>query len=293
MELPGYIEHFESNASAGLDLLKSAASHIVDDVLVVLDDEHLQVMHEWGTRNVRAYRFACEGSTYQRIPTPQSLARADEHFRRAISEDPRFSYAYRALSAIYEQLGQDAHDSPTREEQRGKLQSLLRDATNAQIDEESLRAIDRTLRYASTSSAFDAGKFWSEELLNNPMDPESLAEFGKLLMGSKLLDESQQYLDRAVSRPMPTKMEEDIRSWFSALAAARGDFEENIRLNKLFMETQPDQTFALYGTALVLQKTGALSGGRNVRRAPSQNGLPVGLVSESLAPRSARRQPAR
>ena len=256
MELPGYIEHFESKPSEGSDLLKSAASHVVDDLLVLLDDEHLRLMHEWGTRNVRAYRFACEGNTYQRIYSPESLARADEHFRRSLEEDPRFSYAYRALSAIYEQLGQDAHDSPTREEQRAKLQSLLRDATNAGIDEEYLRAIDRTLRYASTSNAIDAGKFWSEELFNDVTDPEALAEFGKLLMGSKLLDESQQYLDRALSRPMPIKMKEDIRSWFSGLAAARGDFEENIRLNKRDMETLPDLTFSLYGTARSLAKLG-------------------------------------
>ncbi len=255
-ELPGHAERIESPEFSAAEVLNTAVSRVVDVLLVLLDDEQLQQMRAWGTKSVRAYKYAREGDTFWRFTSTESMARAEECFRLSIEADPRFGHAYRSLSNVYEQLAQDAPNSSVREQQRKKLQALVREASHACVDQQVLQAIGRTARYAMISSSFDAEAFWHEELVSNPNDAEALMNFGLLLMGSKLFDESARYLECALAQEIPAETRVSIETWYGALANARGNFEEQLRLNKEMLTVQPDLTLALYGTVRCLGALG-------------------------------------
>ncbi len=253
---PTHREQFDAPIADRSTLLNTLVAHAAEDLEVLLDTQTVAQMREWGTTNVDAYRYAREANTFLRVPTTESLARGEEKLRQSIAEDPRFGQAYGSLAWIYAQLGQDAPDSATNELQRKKLLALLREATIAQIDRVPLEAIDQAARYASISSAFDAEKYWRAELLKNPTNALALTGYADLLLGAKLIDESQRYVERALAQRISVEAETNIKSRYGSLAEARGNFEEHVRLNKEFLEAMPDSTVALYGSVRSLAELG-------------------------------------
>jgi DNA-binding winged helix-turn-helix (wHTH) protein/tetratricopeptide (TPR) repeat protein len=253
---PTHREQFDAPIADRSTLLDTLASHTTSDLEVLLDKQTVAQMRASGTANVDAFRYACDGITFVRVPTAESLARGEEKFRLSIAADPRFGGAYASLAWVYAQLAQDAADSATNELQRKKLLALLSEATIARIDQASLGEIDQAASYASISSAFDAERHWHAELRKNPTNAFALTYYAELLIGSKLIDESQRYIERALGQRISVEAEANIKSRYGALAEARGNFEEQVRLNKEFLDVMRDSTVAQYGTVRSLAQLG-------------------------------------
>jgi len=208
-------------------------------------------MAAWGAQNLHAYRHAREAEAFERSTTVASLSQAEALFQAAIREDPGFAHAYRSLSGIYHALGMLSADTATRERIRRAMQDLLREASLRLSDADVIASIETQYRFLSSANAFDAEALWRGELLEDPKSVEALRRYGELLLGAKLIDESQRYFEHAIGHA-PAQSHASLAAYYSSIATARGDHEESIRVLKSTLEHYPDYTLSLYGLVRAL-----------------------------------------
>ena len=251
-----YHEELQVPAGDSSNVIDVIAQHIGEDLAVLLDRDKVAQMREWGTANVDAYRYALEGDAFQHIVTAESLKRAEQQFRLAITADPTFGYGYISLAAVYDSLGQYAADPAAKEQQRKNLEALLAEASTARIAPSDLSLVEDRYRFASVTTAFDAARYWQKKLLENPDNLDANYWYIGLLVGTKLFDEAARYTERALKLPDPYGYGPMLRSTFATLADARGDFEEAIRREKIHLESQQGETFTLFGLVRDLSSVG-------------------------------------
>ncbi len=251
-----YHEELQVPAGDSANVIDVIARHIGEDLAVLLDRDKVAQMREWGTANVDAYRYALEGDAFQHIVTAESLKRAEQQFRLAITADPTFGYGYISLAAVYDSLGQYAADPAAKEQQRKNLEALLAEASTARIAPSDLSLVEDRYRFASVTTAFDAARYWQKKLLENPDNLDANYWYIGLLLGTKLFDEAERYTERALKLPDPYGYGPMLRSVYASLADARGDFEDAIRREKIHLESQQGETFTLFGLVRDLSSVG-------------------------------------
>ena len=258
LELPYHQQQFTAASHDRLTLSNDVIAQGVEVLAVLLDDRHLERMREWGTRNVDAYRDALEGDVLRRGQSFAVTQQAEALFKSALEKDPRFAMAYCCLAYVYHDLGMMAKDTPTREAVRQELQALLRNATQRQIDPQAILEIEQQYRFVSLVNPFDAEAFWRAEIIKNPSNTDALRRYGDLLLGAKLINESEGFLNRALAFS-----NENSRDWLEqdqvSIAEARGDLDRQIQLGKRNLERFPDHTYSTYGLARSLAKLGRYS----------------------------------
>ena len=254
-ELPYHQQQFTAASHARLTLSNDVITQGLEVLAVLLDERHLERMREWGTRNVDAYRDALEADVLRRGQSFAVTQRAEELLKRAVAKDPRFAMAYCCLGYVYHDLAMMAKDTPTREAIRQELQALLRKATQRQIDPQAILEIEQQYRFVSLVNPFDAEAFWRAEIVKNPSNTDALRRYGDLLLGAKLIDESEGYLNQALAFT-----NENARDWLEqdqvSIAQARGESERAIALMKRNLERFPDHTMSTYGLVRALAKLG-------------------------------------
>ena len=257
--LPSHREAFSFADADRKNFRTKIVEHATDDLTVLLDDAHLERMRSWGTQNPDAYLLARKGDEFQRIQTVASSRRAEQMFKRALEVDPKFPYAYGSLSAVYWAIGQTPTDLAEREGTRQDLLALRRDARTAITDSAALDAIDQALQFVSIGSASDAEQTWRKEIINNPHDAGAMRWYARVLMGAKLLDESEAYIDRAITEARSAGAGDvsGLQSEYVTLYTIRGDFETQVELVKdLVDRVNPDFTLSLFGLVQCLGKLG-------------------------------------
>ncbi len=257
--LPSHREAFSFPEADRKSFRTKMVEHAIDDLTVLLDDAHLERMRSWGTQNPDAYLLARKGDEFQRIQTVASNRRAEQMFRKALEVDPKFPYAYGSLSAVYWAIGQTPADLAEREGTRQDLLALRRDARTAITDSAALDAIDQALQFVSIGSASDAEQVWRKEIINNPHDSGAMRWYARVLMGAKLLDESEAYIDRAIAEARSAGSDDvsGLQSEYVTLYTIRRDFETQVELVKdLVDRVNPDFTLSLYGLVQCLSKLG-------------------------------------
>jgi DNA-binding winged helix-turn-helix (wHTH) protein/tetratricopeptide (TPR) repeat protein len=258
-ERPSYRERYEQADLNPRNFVAEMVSRASEDLAILLDDEQVARMKSQGARDVRAYRLAREADAFKRITTVESLNRAVDLYREAIRIAPSYSYVYEELAGAYWSIALTPPDNATRESARRGLQALARDAKTALADASVAADVDRRYRMVSVGSAFDSEALWRQELLANPDDIEALRRYGELLRGAKLIDESEQYLQRATSLAMRLgdgDTVDAIGPQYAPIAGIRGDLERAIAIRKVSVEKFPDFTVALFSLVLNLTKQG-------------------------------------
>ena len=253
---PSQDEQMEFVAGDRAGELTEFVVRIVEDLAVLLDEEHLQRMSKWGTRNIRAYLLAREGDSFQRGQSKKSLVHAEESFRAALVHDPLFPYAYDSLTGVYESMADFADSSDSRELVRRKLQDLLREASVKPLGSPLIAQIERQYQWMSAFSGFDQERIWSEELTKNPHSYAALNAYAHLLIGANLLDESERYIARSIASCEDPITREVIEHAQADVTAARGDVERTIEIAKNMVKRFPDHTFSLYALVRDLAKLG-------------------------------------
>jgi serine/threonine protein kinase/Tfp pilus assembly protein PilF len=76
---------------------------IVDNLRMQLTSGHRQIKHH--TKDVEAYNHYLRGRHYQLIYTPDSLAKAEDCYNRAIEADPKYALAWYGLGYLYYNMG--------------------------------------------------------------------------------------------------------------------------------------------------------------------------------------------
>ncbi len=208
-EMPTHQELFDSSTA-----LHDKITHLLDCLVVLLDVDHVERMRERGTRNVDAYRDVVEAEVFQRGKSFASVRQAEALFKSAIEKDPRFARAYRRLAGSYRDLAMMANSTPTRENVRRQLQDLLDKAKTWRHCAESIHCIEQQYRCASQVNPFDAESLWRAEIVKDPFNAHALRRYGDLLVGAKLVDESETFLERAIA--LTTR---NIETGFKMIAA--------------------------------------------------------------------------
>jgi len=240
-KLPAHHERFEAPFAERMRFLDDTAAHILEDLLTLLDDRALQGMREWGTKNVRAYRSAVAAELLRTDWDYRSLTEAARWFREAIAADPRFSRGYLELTHVYGRMAGLATDAPTREELRLAVQGLQKEALRLAIDPNVIHAMADSNRYLAATSAFDVEARTRAELVRKTEDAGAIGVYAGLLCGAGFFDESERYLERAISMDAHWEVER------STLLGARGRFAEHVVRLKLELERHPNSTFHLFG----------------------------------------------
>lgn len=248
-DLPVFRERLDAPASEIKLLIGDVVAHLSDDLKILLDPARTEEMRRWGTQNVHAYQLAQRADAYQRIMTIESQKQAELLFREAIGRDPQFPYAYGSIATIYVMKWQTPTNDEAPEAARRDLQALARDARTALTDQTMLAQIEREYRFVSTTTAFDAGSHWSDAVHEDPHDIEALQQFSEVLIGAKLLNESEAYLELAIDQAKSTgKTDARLENQYATYSAIRGDFDRAIALNKENVDNSfLDLTTSLYG----------------------------------------------
>ena len=256
-ELPTHREQLDESATDPVALSEALAVHVADDLAVLLDDKQVATMRAWGTLNVHAYRLEHEANTFQRMQSPEPLARAAELHRRAIREDSRFKNAYLGLSGIYSALLVTPKDTADREQLRQSMQELAREAKAASLDADTQGLLERLAREFSAGTPYETEEQWRMEIVRNPKSVEAFNRYSRLLEGAKLFVEGRQYLQRCIE----LARESGQLSWvagsernYATYAEAEGNFEEAVRINRRTLVLYPEDTAPLFGLVRALSK---------------------------------------
>lgn len=254
-EVPSYRERFDAAAGASTAAIEQAVTTAFEVLTVLLDDAELARMREWRTRNVTAYVALREALPLIRNWTVRTMQQAETLLRRAIDADPKFALAYQWLSGVHHSYSLLGGDPARKEALRLSQQQLLRQAQSARIDPDVIRDLDRHLSLISVATPTDSETYWHKELENNPTSVHALRRYGELLLGARLIDESERYLRRAMELSPAND-----RDWLAldevGLAQARGQFELSVQLIKRNLERIPDHTWHLYAIVSALAKLG-------------------------------------
>jgi len=260
VDLPLHRERLDAPGRDIAALIGAVAAHLSDVLTVLLDPARTNEMREWGTQNVHAYRLARKADSYQVIQNVESLPRAEALFRESLAHDPHFPYAYESLATTYWAMWQTPTNDAMVEQVRRNLQALSRDAKTALNDQRVITDVERVYRSVSMTTAFDAAAYWSDVIREDPHAIDALRQFQRFLIGAKLLNEGETYLERAIDLAKSLGEPGWVRALeteYPTYAGIRGDFDRQIiEMKKTVEEVNPDFTLSLYGLVQTLARLG-------------------------------------
>ncbi len=191
-----YSEQFDLDKQDIFQIQDEIVANVVTSLSIHLDENQRSQMRDWGTSNAIAFERFMKGEFYNNQFNPKDFELAIENHLAAIDQDPNFINAYLGVVsaannyAVYSGVEKIQELSQLIDEMHREVARL--DASHAALD--SIRAIQ--LRINGNDYRLQESSLREEILAGNA--PEfALAHYALFLIGARLYDEAEQFLDVA------------------------------------------------------------------------------------------------
>ncbi len=191
-----YSEQFDLPLDDLFGLQDQIVSNVVSALAVHLDESERSQMLDWGTTNAIAYERFLRGDFYYNQFSPDDFKRAIDYHRSAIELDPGFINAYQGVATAANNLA--VYSSSARIQELTQLISdLHREVARIAPDSPVLASINEIkLRMSGVNQEQQEQQLRSQIMSGHP--PEfAIAHYALFLIGARLYDEAQQFLNSA------------------------------------------------------------------------------------------------
>ena len=191
-----YSAQFDMAEQGIFSIQDSIVSSMVDALSIHLDETERSNMLDWGTTDALAYRHFMMGEFYNNQFNPGDFGLAIEHHSRAIELDPNFENAYLGLATAANNLA-----VYSRMDRIEELRDLVSEAHRriASLDRESdvLNSIQAIEARMSGVNHLEQEEILRQQILSGSPPDYALAHYALFLIGARLFDEAEQYLNLA------------------------------------------------------------------------------------------------
>ncbi len=227
-----YSEQFDLPLEDLFGLQDQIVSNVVAALSVHLDESERSQMLDWGTTNAIAYERFLRGDFYYNQFSPDDFKRAIDYHRSAIELDPGFINAYQGVATAANNLAVYSSSARIRE-LSALISDIHREIARIAPDSPVLSSINEIkLRMSGVNQMQQEMQLREQILSGNP--PEfAIAHYALFLIGARLYDEAEQFLDKAAEvGPFEISPDEvwsyrsNIQPPRSQLLSAKGQLQE-------------------------------------------------------------------
>ncbi len=192
-----YSGRFDMAEGELLAIQDTIVSNIVSALEIHLDAEERARMQDWGTQDAMAYDRFMKGEFHSAQFNPADWELAIAWYEEAIALDPGFVNAWLGLAAAANNLSVYAR-LPQKHALIDKVAGVHRAVAALREHEalETIRAIE--MRMAGTAYRQEEALLRQQILSGNP-PAFAMAHYAQLLLGARLYDEAEQFLDKAAA----------------------------------------------------------------------------------------------
>lgn len=239
-----YSEQFDLAEKDIFEIQDEIVANVVTSLSIHLDEKQRAQMRDWGTSSAIAYERFMKGEFYNNQFNPKDFELAIENHLAAIEADPNFINGYLGVVsaannyAVYSGADKIAELSRLIDEMHREVARI--DSDHEALD--SIRAIQ--LRINGNDYRLQESSL-REEILAGNAPGFALAHYSLFLIGARLYDEAEQFLDMA-DEVDPFQISPD-ETWDYRLMVALP--EDTIELRKQQLLERPNHTGMLGAVA--------------------------------------------
>ena len=229
----------------------SISNKVVSTLAVTLRREESQQLNKRYTNNADAYEAYLKGRYYWNKGTPDTLAKAVQHFQEAVALDPNYALAYSALADGYNMMGYWGVASP------GEAFPKAKKAAQRSVD------LDATLGEAHAALAYAYFEYyWDEKTAEikyklalelNPNYASAHQWYAEYLLITSRFEEAAKELERA--REIDP-LSQHLRIITAALPYVNRRYDETISQLRKVLELDPTVEVAYSWLASCYAKKG-------------------------------------
>lgn len=230
-----YSEQFDMEEQNIFMIQDTIASSMVDSLRIHLDESERSNMLDWGTTDATAYRHFMMGEFYNNQFNPGDFNLAIEHHSKAIEIDPNFDNAYLGLATAANNLAVYSRMDRI-EELRDLVSEVHRRIASLNRESKVLNSIQAITTRMSGVNHLEQEETLRQQILSGSPPDYALAHYALFLIGARLFDEAQQYLNLA-SEVDPFEISPDeIWSYRADIATPA----EEVLIRKLQLQERPN-----------------------------------------------------
>lgn len=239
-----YSEQFDLSEKDIFEIQDEIVANVVTSLSIHLDETQRSQMRDWGTSNAIAFERFMKGEFYNNQFNPNDFELAIESHMAAIEADPNFVNAY--LGVVSAANNYAVYSGAAKIAELGRLiDDMHREV--AQLDPnhealDSIRAIQ--LRINGNDYRLQESSL-RQEILSGKAPEFALAHYSLFLIGARLYDEAERYLDMA-DEVDPFQISPD-ETWDYRLMVALP--EDTVELRKQQLLERPNHTGMLGAVA--------------------------------------------
>lgn len=242
-----YAEQFDLNQQDVFAIQDEIVANVVTSLSIHLDESQRSQMRDWGTSNAIAFERFQKGEFYNNQFNPRDFQLAIDHHLAAIEADPNFINAYLGVVAAANNYA--VYSGAEKIAELGQLiDEMHREVARLDPGHEALASIRAIqLRVKGNDYRLQESSLREEILAGNA--PEfALAHYALFLIGARLYDEAERFLDVA-DEVDPFQISPD-ETWDYRLMVALP--EEKLERRKQQLLERPNHTGILGGIARTL-----------------------------------------
>ncbi len=230
-----YSEQFDMEEQDIFTIQDTIASSMVDSLRIHLDETERSNMLDWGTTDAIAYRHFMMGEFYNNQFNPGDFNLAIEHHSKAIELDPNFDNAYLGLATAANNLAVYSRMDRI-EELRDLVAEVHRRIASLNRESKVLNSIQAITTRMSGVNHLEQEETLRRQILSGTPPDYALAHYALFLIGARLFDEAEQYLNLA-SEVDPFEISPDeIWSYRADIATP----SEEVQIRKLQLQERPN-----------------------------------------------------
>ena len=191
-----YSEQFDMTERDIFEIQDEIVANVVTSLRIHLDETQRSQMRDWGTSNAIAFERFMKGEFYNNQFNPRDFQLAIDNHLAAIEADPNFINAYLGVVAAANNYA--VYSGADKIAELGLLiDEMHRDVARLDPDHEALASI-RAIQLRINGNDYRLQeRSLREEILAGNAPEFALAHYALFLIGARLYDEAEQFLDVA------------------------------------------------------------------------------------------------